>query len=140
MSERQFVAGQFVAETVFLQASKMIADYPALQNNLDFKALVDAHTHNLVLQLRTWCLSGQIPSRKEDKKISWPDGVWQMFKYKYMPLWFVDRFPVRMESEVVETATHHYFVCPHLVTKEQGYHVQFMATGTDMAKYFGGHK
>jgi hypothetical protein len=129
---------QFEAQRIFLHATKAISDYPALCKNADFKAVVDHSTTGLVLQMRSWCLSGRIPTRTEEKTVHWPSGVWQMFKHKFMPQWFTDRFPVLYESQTLTIETHHYFVCPHLVTEDKGYHVRFMATGTDMANYFGG--
>lgn len=128
----------FDAEKVYLYVQKNLQPYSALSHNADFKAITAQTVDSMVLQIRTWCLSGRIPTRTESVTVTWPDGVWQTFKSKFMPQWFVDRFPVRKSQRVVETATHHYFVCPHLVSSPNGDHVRFMATGTDMAGYFGG--
>ncbi len=128
---------KFEADKIFLYALQSMSDYPGLQQNAHLDIVKDTFG-NLVLQMRTWCLAGRIPTRVENKTIRWPDGVWQTFKKKFMPRWFVDRFPVKWESVDVPIETHHYFVCPHIVTGDHAQHVQFMATGTEMARYFRG--
>jgi len=131
---------EFKAEKVYLYVKQALEPYSALRENSKFQAITAQTIDAMVLQIRTWCLSGRIPTRTESETVSWPDGVWQMFKHKFMPHWFIERFPVRMESREIETATHHYFVCPHLTTSDRGMHIKFMATGTDMAQYFGGQQ
>jgi hypothetical protein len=130
----------FEAEKIFLYAVRAIADYPGLANNADIKAIIGQASTELVLQMRSWCLAGRIPSRTETKTIRWPNGVWQMFKHKFIPQWFVEWFPVVWDSVEVPIETHHYFVCPHLVMEERSQHVRFMATGTDMASFIGGSR
>lgn len=119
------------AERVHLYVQSALSAYPALQANAKMSELLDACSAQLVLQLKTWCMAGRIPTRAEEEIIEWPDGVWQMFKQKFMPHWFVERFPVCMTKRVIQKNVHIYFVCPHTATDPQHMHVKFMATGTD---------
>jgi hypothetical protein len=72
-----------------------------------------------MLSLTTWWrrsqlgwLGGKIPTNQSTQRVTYPDGVWQMFKQQYMPHWFTRKFPVRNKEVVVTTVTNHYFVCP----------------------------
>jgi hypothetical protein len=123
----------FNAERVYLYVSGALSDYPALAKNAKFHAHRSVAVENMVMQITTWCVSGRIPDNVTTHKIRYPDGVWQMFKEKYMPHWFTERFPVREKVVEVKETVNHYFVCPHLVTDSQNTHVQFMATGTRQA-------
>jgi hypothetical protein len=118
---------------VFLYVQQCLSDYPALKEHAQFKSVQAQTIEQMVLTLTTWCLAGRVPSRTDDVTVEWPDGVWQMFKHRHMPQWYIDKFPVRMAKKVVATATHHYFVCPHLVSDESRMHVKFMATGNPVA-------
>jgi len=125
-----------IAEQVHVSAQAILADYPALGKNLKIREEIRQHAvEETAMTLVSWCLAGRIPSRTESVTIEWPDGAWQTFKHLHLPEWFVRRFPVRMKSKTVETATHHYFVCPHIVADPQTRHLQFMATGQDIARY-----
>ena len=126
----------FDCERVNLYAQTLLSEYPALANNLNYKEIRQANAEKLVTVLSSWCLSGRIPTRTESVTVEWPDGVWQTFKNQYMPYWFNRKFPVRMKRQVFDTAQHHYFVCPHLVTDKRESHVRFMATGTRFARMF----
>jgi len=127
----------FMAEKVFLYVQGCLSDYPALRDNAKLHDMIQAQAHNLVMQITTWCMTGRIPTRIDYETVEWPDGVWQTFKSKFMPWWFVKKFPIRFASKKIEKNIHTYFVCPHLVTSPQGEHVKFMATGDPVARYFG---
>ena len=127
---------EFMAEMVHLTVFQTLSEYPALRDHAKFKEFALQNAREMVMQIKTWCLSGRVPSREETEVVAWPGGVWQMFKQNYMPHWFVARFPVRMYRRTIIKQTHHYFVCPHLVTEPNKHHVRFMATGSDMARYF----
>jgi hypothetical protein len=123
----------FNAERVLLYVQGALSDFPGLAQNSKFDAVRSATIQNMVLQIKSWCVSGRIPDLVSTHKVEYPDGVWQMFKDRHMPYWFVKRFPVRMKTVEVKETVNHYFVCPHLVTDPQNAHIQFMATGTRLA-------
>ena len=141
MSEAPFYPGDgtafeaFEAERVHLYVTNMLSDYPGLAASADLKAMRTHAVEATVLQMTAWCVAGRIPDSSYSETIEWPDGVWQMFKSKFMPHWLVRRWPVRMHQVEVTKTVNHYFVCPHLVTDPQSRHVQFMATGTRIAQW-----
>ena len=128
----------FTAGQVHLYVQQQLTDYPGLANNSQMKLRVlQDVADGMVAQIVTWCVAGRVPDCVTHRMIEYPDGVWQMFKQKFMPRWLTRRFPVKnVQIKVVEQVSH-YFVCPHLVTDAQNRHVQFMATGSRMAPWFG---
>jgi hypothetical protein len=122
----------FTAERVNLYVQKELSEYAGMASNMETEILKSVIGSTVYL-FKTWCVSGRIEDSYELKSVQYPDGVWQMFKSKYIPRWFVNRFPVRMHREEFKKVLNHYFVCPHLVTDPQSKHVQFMATGTRIA-------
>lgn len=123
----------FDAERVnlYVQAAISEAGFPGLADAAKLRAFRQVHIDNMVYQLTSWCVAGRVPSNQETKVIEWPDGVWQMFKARWMPEWFTQRFPVKHIRREIATVTNHYFVCPHLVTDPQQQHVRFMMTAKD---------
>ena len=122
-------------QKVYLAAYVELANYPTLRENLEitFRELPDSL--NFALIMKSWCLSGQIPMRRESETVRWPNGWWQAFKEQYGPRWLKARFPVVYAEKVVEKTTHIYFVCPHVNPGEdRSLHYKFMATGTPLAE------
>lgn len=123
----------FEAEKVHLYIQEMVSqEYPGL-GNFSFRSLLLAHAKAMVLQLTGWCVAGRVPSRKETVTIRYPDGPWQALWEAYAPKWVRRKWPTRMKEEVVTTQTHHYFMCPHLLTQDRNTHVQFMMTAKKSA-------
>lgn len=135
ISDRAYLR-EFLAERVHLYVSEHLTEYPALQSNTKLQEMVSYSAEGMILQLQSWCMSGKIPSTQEHFTVSYPDGVWQTFKAKFMPHWFKEKFPVKLHLETVVSTTNHYFVCPHLVTDPLNMHVKFMATGSPHARHF----
>jgi len=131
-----FQTRAFDAEVVNLYVRGVLANYPALAQNAKTSSLMMEQTvKNAVFTITTWCAAGRIPDMVRSETFRYPDGVWQMFKSKYMPEWFTRRFPVKMHEETFEVQRNFYFVCPHLETPERGPHIQFMATGTKLGEW-----
>lgn len=61
-------------------------------------------------------LGNRMPARTETTKIYYPDGPWEMWKWKYAPKWLINRWPVRNKEVVTVTNVYHYNVCPHINT------------------------
>jgi hypothetical protein len=122
----------FTAEKVHLYVVDQLSAFPGLAQGASVE-FIRAHLDNILARLTTWCVSGRIEDTVTTHKVSYPDGVWQMFKENYLPWWFKEKFPVRMKTVEVRETVNHYFVCPHLVTDSQGKHIQFMAIGTRIA-------
>ena len=134
-----FVAEQFSAERLYLYVNQALSDYPALAQNSKLLNHVSLTLDQMVFQITTWCAAGRIPDNVFTRTVSWPDGVWQTFKEKFMPEWFKTRWPVRMKSETFTVTHNTYFVCPHLVADSKEEHIRFMATGTRFANMMRGH-
>jgi hypothetical protein len=126
---------QVTVDKVFLyQKAHLMEDYPGLRDNSQISAVLDACTRQVILTMTSWCAAGRIPDAEVWETVEWPDGVWQMFKSKFMPHWFLRHFPVRNARKNVKTQTNHYFVCPHIHTGDNRQHIQFMVTGTGTAE------
>lgn len=125
----------FNGEPVSVYVQKRLTRYPQISNTAEFKSYVDVVIDDMVAQITAWMAGGKIPTNQSTQRVTYPDGVWQMFKQQYMPHWFTRKFPVRNKEVVVTTATNHYFVCPHInVPARDSRHIQFMATGSPIAE------
>lgn len=129
----------FEAERVYLYVQQALSDFEGVAANTKVEAIRDAIMHQIVYRLTTWCVAGRIEDSVLTEHFSYPDGVWQTFKEKFMPHWFVGKFPVRKITKEIRKTVNHYFVCPHVKTDAQGKHIQFMATGTRFASMMGGY-
>jgi len=118
----------------------MMSDYPTLRDNAKIQEIFSQSVKQIVFQMTSWCSSGRIPDMEVWEQVQWPDGVWQMFKSKFMPRWFVEKYPVLMAEKRIKTQTNHYFVCPHIGVPNDRPHIQFMMTGTRTAERIGGEE
>lgn len=114
-------------------SKQMMEEYPGLVGNMELTEFKVAQIDSLILQMTSWCVAGRVPSDSLIETVRWPRDAWEMFKDRWMPKWFTDRWPVRYAEREIKTTVNHYFVCPHLVTDPHSQHVKFMATGTQMA-------
>ena len=113
--------------------TEIMTDYPGLSQNAKFD-MIRYEAEQLILTMKTWCATGRIPDYAETEIVEWPDGVWQAFKEKFMPKWFVRRYPVRHASKTIVTERNFYFVCPHIRVPDDRTHIKFMLTGTKQAE------
>jgi len=125
----------FTAEKVGVYIKATLSDFPGVAETAKVE-FIKTQTVNMLAQIRAWLVGGKIPSEPQYKVVQWPDGAWQMFKENHLPEWFKRKFPVRWHHEQFVIQTNHYFVCPHVVTDPQARHVQFMATGSPLARNF----
>lgn len=121
---------QFDAEKVSLYVQQRLieAGLPGIAQGAKYVAYRMANIDGLVEQIISWCVAGRVPSNSVTKTVEWPDGVWQMFKSRWMPEWFVRRFPVKHVRREIATVVNHYFVCPHTMVDARETHVRFMMT------------
>jgi hypothetical protein len=91
---------------------------------------VDHVADRLVCYLKYQLLGNKVPARTETTKIYYPDGPWEMWKWKYAPKWLVERWPVRNKEIAVVKNVYHYNVCPHMAvpysTKGENVHITFL--------------
>jgi hypothetical protein len=83
-----------------------------------FEAFVDEECRNLVMMVTCEAMATVEGSRTEagSETVEWPDGWWQEFRERWLPRWWLRRWPVRMDSrEVVTRVEHkHLRLCPHV--------------------------
>lgn len=127
----------FIAEKICIYIRSKLTDYPGLAETVRFDVVSSPAIRHMIATIQGWMLAGRVPFEAHYDTIKWPDGVWQMFKDKYLPHWFKEKFPVRWHEERIKISSSVVFACPHLSSDDRNMHVQFMATGTDMARGFG---
>jgi hypothetical protein len=85
--------------------------------------------------------SARMPGKKEKRETSrekerrtfaWPRDWWQAFRQRWMPAWWLKRWPVQMHVEEVVvsenvTEIHETRVCPHVRVPEDRRHLCFVA-------------
>ena len=81
----------------------------------------------LAVYVKTWILDGHKVDRIEPESIDFPATPWDFWKQEYAPKWFLERWPVKMKTTVVNKNIHKHYVCPHINIKEDRYpHIAWM--------------
>jgi hypothetical protein len=101
---------------------------PAIGENteVDIRQLSDSFD-KVIMYVRSWILDGHKVDRIEPESIDFPATPWDFWKQEYAPKWFLERWPVKMKTTVVNRNIHKHFVCPHINIKEDRYpHIVWM--------------
>lgn len=77
---------------------------PAVAESLELDYVKDLATQHLLLTLKAEVLAERLPPEKvthdQDVTFHSPANPWQHFKVRFMPRWFVQRWPTKLHSEV----------------------------------------
>ena len=126
------IANGEVKKAVFEQLHvafwKVIPDYPAIGENAKMRLfeLPDA-VNEIVFQVNSWILDGHKVDRLVPTEIEFPATVWDHWKMKHAPEWFIRRWPVKYTKLVVTKEIHQHYVCPHINAKEDRHpHIEWM--------------
>lgn len=76
---------------------------PEVLNALRLTHTLDKVTGNMVVQLTTMVASDRLLSREQEAVAHFPANPWQHFKQRFMPKWFVTRYPVRTSDVTITT-------------------------------------
>jgi hypothetical protein len=127
---------KFTAEKLGIYIRGELSDYPGMAETVKFSVVQHPTIRNMIAMIQGWMLAGRVPYEEHYDTIKWPDGVWQMFKENHTPHWFKEKYPVRWHEERIKVTSSVVFACPHLASDDRNMHVQFMATGQDVARGF----
>ena len=102
--------------------------YPPIGENAElFVRELSWAVDELAVYVKTWVLDGHKVDRIEPESIDCPATPWDFVKQEYAPKWFLERWPVKMKTTVVNKTIHKHFVCPHINIKEDRYpHIVWM--------------
>lgn len=92
--------------------------YPPIGENAKLRVIEQATTTDLVMMVKTWILDGHKVDRIEPESIDFHATPWDFWKQEYAPKWFLERWPVKMKTTVVDRTIHKHFVCPHINMKD----------------------
>jgi hypothetical protein len=109
---------------------------PAIGENteVDIRQLSDSFD-KVIMYVRSWILDGHKVDRIEPESIDFPATPWDFWKQEYAPKWFLERWPVKMKTTVVNKNIHKHFVCPHINIKEDRYpHIVWMYENSGQKK------
>ena len=109
---------------------------PAIGENteVDIRQLSDSFD-KVIMYVRSWILDGHKVDRIEPESIDFPATPWDFWKQEYAPKWFLERWPVKMKTTVVNKNIHKHFVCPHINIKEDRYpHIVWMYENSGQEK------
>ena len=109
---------------------------PAIGENteVDIRQLSDSFD-KVIMYVRSWILDGHKVDRIEPESIDFPATPWDFWKQEYAPKWFLERWPVKMKTTVVNRNIHKHFVCPHINIKEDRYpHIVWMYENSGQKK------
>jgi hypothetical protein len=118
-----------IFEKMMLAFTTIIPEYPAIGPNakVDVRELSYA-VDQLALYVRSWVLDGHKVDRTETESIDFPATPWDFWKQEYAPKWFLNRWPVKMKTTVVNKNIHKHYVCPHVnVRNDDSMHFMWMA-------------
>jgi hypothetical protein len=123
-----FNPNKAVLEQLQLAFWNRIPDYPAIIENAEvrIRQLPDV-VDEVVLFVKSWVLDGHKVDRIEPESIDFPATPWEFWKQEHAPKWFLERWPVKMKTTVVNRNIHKHYVCPHINIKEDRYpHIVWM--------------
>lgn len=107
-------------------------EYPAVAQNMRVQKFYTHDLPNYVTYAFTSFL-GHV--HKQDKVettlYKYPATVWEFFKDKYAPQWFLRRWPVRYESKKIATHIEKNFMCPHIAMPDMNPHVLWLMDSQD---------
>ena len=109
---------------------------PAIGENaqVDIRQLSDS-LDKILISVRSWILDGHKVDRIEPESIDFPATPWDFWKQEYAPKWFLERWPVKMKTTVVNKNIHKHYVCPHINIKEDRYpHIAWMYENSGQKK------
>ncbi len=116
-------------EKLLLAFTTIIPEYPAIGHNakVDVRELSYA-VDQLALYVRSWVLDGHKVDRLEPESIDFPATPWDFWKQEHAPKWFLERWPVKYKTTVVNKNVHKHYVCPHVNVKtDDSMHFMWMA-------------
>lgn len=134
-----FSVPSFIAERLDIAFSVCVSKYlrecNTVTQNMKLNIWEDKMTRDLIFGLRSFVLDGH-KVKHETKAIYTPSTPWEFFKQKYMPDWFLRRWPVRfVASQTVVVEHHNHYMCPHLsVPSDKPHHIYWMMTGPSSLK------
>ena len=109
---------------------------PAIGENaqVDIRQLSDSFD-KILISVRSWILDGHKIDRIEPESIDFPATPWDFWKQEHAPKWFIERWPVKMKTTVVNKNIHKHFVCPRINIKEDRYpHIVWMYENSGQKK------
>jgi len=107
-------------------------EYPAVADNMRMEKFYLHDIPEYVSYTFTSFLSHiQKQDKQETTLYKYPATVWEFFKEKYAPKWFLKRWPVTYETKKIATHIEKNFMCPHLSVPSQAPHVYWMMESTD---------
>ncbi len=98
-----------------------------LRNNLEIYARVDDCNRRLVIELMSHVLAG--PTQTVTLTLAVPADWWQAVRERFLPKWWLRRWPVRYRVEKAEQQVR-MRCCPHMDIKTQRPHLEFLMEKT----------
>ncbi len=109
-------------DKVQVSARAYLSEMAFLRNHLHLVAHLDQISRQLVLELRSFVLGKK--AERIDIEEKWPADWWQAVKERWLPAWFLKRYPVQYKTLSIHKETMR--VCPHVDMKTpEGRQVHF---------------
>ena len=126
------------AKSVVLEKLKLAFwnTMPAIGENaeVDIRQLSDSFD-KVLLSVRSWILDGHKVDRIESESFDFPATPWDFWKQEYAPKWFLDRWPVKYNTQVVTKNIHQHYVCPHInANVDRFQHLEWMYKNSGQEK------
>jgi len=107
-------------------------EYPTIAQNMRVEKFLNYDLPGYVSYAFTSFLGNIHKQDKEEITLyTYPATVWEFFKDKYAPQWFLKRWPVNYESKKIATHTEKNFMCPHIAMGDMHPHVLWLMDSND---------
>jgi hypothetical protein len=113
---------RFAAERVPVMAATDIA--PSWHSDISFAVERDIARTRLLAQLQTYAV-GMVSERIIIHK-QWPADWWQAVRERWLPAWWLRRWPVRYEFLDINRPLYAR-VCPHVAIEHKNTHLEWLA-------------
>ncbi len=105
----------------------MLSEAKFVSSNLDLKTYVDDQARYLVMSLESLVMGRKM--ERIDVEEYWPADWWQAVRERWLPEWWLDKYPVKYKSVCIHKEV--WRVCPHLDIKARGPHLSFLINGQE---------
>lgn len=104
-------------------------EFPAVAENASVEMFPDWKLDAMIVQLHSYLLDAKKLDKTDTLEYQTPATPWQFFKERYLPTWFLKRWPVQYATHRISYTCEKHYMCPHLSTHETYPHAMWLAQG-----------
>lgn len=106
-------------------------DYPTVASNMKVERMIAHDLEHVAYVFHSFLSNIHKQDKVETALYSYPATVWEFFKERLAPVWFLKKYPVRYETKKIATVVEKNFMCPHMELSDNYPHALWMMNAND---------